>query len=677
MTYIIKKGYRSQIELADMLPLPHYDEPLVWFEKLTEARARWKSSLPTLVYMLRYDIADMAFYSVFTAVAEFIAPVAMFHLLHYLQNIDDDGIVVQPLFWVILLLLGPVCRSLAYQQYFAASTKLAVRLKVSIIQEIYQTCLRSIPTYALDAEDTQRPENMNLEREPVTRNAQILSLISADVDSICLCRDFVQMAVQVPVTFVIAGIFLHSQLGWASFTGMAMVLLVVPFTSVAMKRLTKWAKPIAKASDARLSLLAEYLSSIKTLKYLAWDTAAKRKIETARNEHERLIWKRQLWSMLANFVVEVVPHVALFVMFLTFVLSSRNQVLTSAVAFPCLAVLDILRRQTSSLAKVAPWIADAIASLRRLDAYLDNHIPCSARSLGAFRFDNAVFRRTPLAKFPIRSDALFLPNELNIVVGPAGCGKSTLLLGLLGEVDFESGGISGPKDVAYVPQNVWLMNDTVRNNIVFFSAFDQVRYNNVTVLCELDRDLEDWPEGDLKQVGENGGLLSGGQRQRIALARALYADASCLLLDDVLSAVDRITSLNIWKRFFHEGSLRNSTIVLTTGDQRFQRDADMLITMERGKVVGMKRQWPKRAGKPWAPRGETDAAIQSGSFQSGSTLAGSAPKPRPNVHDVCAEEEMIQGLESGNVPFLVTDQVAELSVETEAGEKGRNPRTLC
>ena len=92
--------------------------------------------------------------------------------------------------------------------------------------------------------------------------------------------------------------------------------------------------------------------------------------------------------------------------------------------------------------------------------------------------------------------------------------------------------------VAFCSQTPWLLNDTIRNNIVFGSAYNAKRYKRVLHACALIPDLETLELGDKTEVGEKGTVLSGGQKARISLARAIYSSAKVILLDDVLSAVE-------------------------------------------------------------------------------------------------------------------------------------------
>ncbi len=93
---------------------------------------------------------------------------------------------------------------------------------------------------------------------------------------------------------------------------------------------------------------------------------------------------------------------------------------------------------------------------------------------------------------------------------------------------------------SYVPQQAWIKNETLRNNIVFNrdSTIDEDFYRQVIENCQLLPDLKIMAGGDNTEIGEKGINLSGGQKQRISLARAVYADTDVYLLDDPLSAVD-------------------------------------------------------------------------------------------------------------------------------------------
>ncbi|KAI9504470.1 P-loop containing nucleoside triphosphate hydrolase protein [Coemansia spiralis] len=169
-------------------------------------------------------------------------------------------------------------------------------------------------------------------------------------------------------------------------------------------------------------------------------------------------------------------------------------------------------------------------------------------------------------------DVLFPIGGLSIVAGPTGSGKSSLLLALIGEMNLTRGYVLLPtadasvvaagnsnyrdiieladrglaiRDIAYVAQEAWLRNATIRENILFGETYNKSRYEEVLRACALKPDLRILKAGDATEIGERGVTLSGGQKQRVALARAVYSSRRILLIDDCLSAVDAHTGKHI------------------------------------------------------------------------------------------------------------------------------------
>lgn len=104
-----------------------------------------------------------------------------------------------------------------------------------------------------------------------------------------------------------------------------------------------------------------------------------------------------------------------------------------------------------------------------------------------------------------------------------------------------SGLINVHGKIAYAPQQPWIQNATIRDNILFGRPFDEEFYKKVLNACSLRTDLEVLKYGDLTEIGEKGINLSGGQKQRISLARCVYSNSDLYLLDDSLSAVGNTT----------------------------------------------------------------------------------------------------------------------------------------
>lgn len=140
--------------------------------------------------------------------------------------------------------------------------------------------------------------------------------------------------------------------------------------------------------------------------------------------------------------------------------------------------------------------------------------------------------------------------------------------------------------VAYCAQQAWLMNDTVRNNIIFGNEVDESRYRAVVEACGLKRDFEILTTGDQTEVGERGIALSGGQKQRISLARAIYSPARHVLLDDCLSAVDSHTAVWIYENCITGPVMLNRTCVLVSHNVVLTlSSASHVIVMDKGAIA--------------------------------------------------------------------------------------------
>jgi ABC-type bacteriocin/lantibiotic exporter with double-glycine peptidase domain len=210
--------------------------------------------------------------------------------------------------------------------------------------------------------------------------------------------------------------------------------------------------------------------------------------------------------------------------------------------------------------------------------------------------------------------------EFVCIIGDVGSGKSSLLSALIGDLLYVSqdqidkyGGmrkalntvsdqnkfqeemidhinndvfeapITINGEIAFVQQVPWIQNKTIRDNILYGLPLDKAKYVDTIQICELERDLEILPAGDLTEIGEKGINLSGGQKARISLARAVYSNKDIFLMDDPISALDA----NVRKKIFQNvilGHLRDKTRVLVTHAIDFIHLADKIVIMEKGRI---------------------------------------------------------------------------------------------
>ena len=177
---------------------------------------------------------------------------------------------------------------------------------------------------------------------------------------------------------------------------------------------------------------------------------------------------------------------------------------------------------------------------------------------------------------------------LTVITGPVGSGKSTLLSAIAGEIPLTGGTISCKGTLVYVPQIAWIFSGTIRENVLFGEPYDESKYSRIIETCALTQDIQQFPDGDQTFVGERGVILSGGQRARVSLARAVYADVDIFLFDDPLSAVDSKVGQHIFEKCI-KSLLGHKTRVLTSHQEQHMKEADNVIVLYKGRVLGKGR----------------------------------------------------------------------------------------
>ena len=173
--------------------------------------------------------------------------------------------------------------------------------------------------------------------------------------------------------------------------------------------------------------------------------------------------------------------------------------------------------------------------------------------------------------------------SLVAVIGDTGCGKSSFLLSLAGMLSRREGSLERSGTLALSEQQAWIVNDTVRNNILLGSAYDETRFRRVIAACQMERDLRILG-GEEAEIGAHGINVSGGQKARLSLARCCYSEASIVLLDDPLAAVDA----RVGHRLFHEcicGELKGRTRVMTTNALQYLAYCDQIVLLKDRRVA--------------------------------------------------------------------------------------------
>ena len=256
-------------------------------------------------------------------------------------------------------------------------------------------------------------------------------------------------------------------------------------------------------------------------------------------------------------------------------------------------------------------IKSAIPALNKIEIELKNSTKYNLENKknfsSDFKYENlesiilsdAFFSYEEADKKAVKNISLSIKkNSLNYIVGSSGSGKSTLLDLILGLIFPENGEIligslnlnkenskNWHENIGYVGQNIFLIDDTVRNNICFNNKneiVDEEKFIRAIKNSCVDKFLKDLPKGVDTIVGDRGIKLSGGQRQRVALARAFYQDKKILVLDEATASLDGIVEKIIIDKL--KEFSKSKIVIMVTHNVKLCDKADQIILLENGSI---------------------------------------------------------------------------------------------
>ena len=451
----------------------------------------------------------------------------------------------------------------------------------------------------------------------------IINLMSVDSFKVSEVTAYLHFLIAAaPTQLFVSVILLYQVMGLSAIPGFVVMALLLPVNIAFGRGFNSSQKKIMAATDKRIHTTNEILQNIRIIKYFAWEHRFAAIVdEKRRAELKALRVRFMIWAA-AVAVWNTVPILITFFSFFIYTVVEKKPLYPS-VAFTAISLFMLLRYPLDQLGDMIAHVQESQVSIDRIEEFLaeeetekfaqlgvDNVDETGNRVIG---FKNANFvwgSKTAVAEdgsmaFRLLDlDVDFKIGKLNVITGPTGCGKTSMLMALLGEMTIMSGRVYLPggrsrEDVrpdpetglaetcAYVAQQAWLVNASIKDNILFSAPFDEKRYRDVIVACALERDLEILDNGDETLVGEKGITLSGGQKQRISLARAVYANSLHLLMDDCLSAVDSHTAQWIFNNCIMGPLMRHRTCILVSHNIPLcVPPADFVVTMANGRVTG-------------------------------------------------------------------------------------------
>ncbi|NXL78506.1 MRP3 protein, partial [Leptocoma aspasia] len=518
-----------------------------------------------------------SFFKLIQDLLSFINPQLLSVLIGFIK--DKDA----PAWWgfliAALMFICAVLQTLILHQHFQYCFVTGMRLRTGITGVIYRKSLAI-------TNSAKRSSTVG----------EIVNLMSVDAQRFMDLMTFLNMLWSAPLQIFLALYFLWQTLGPSVLAGVAVMVLLIPFNSAIAIKTRAFQVEQMRYKDSRIKLMNEILGGIKVLKLYAWEPSFSEKVLEIRKNELRVLKKSAYLNSLSTFAWISAPFLVALTTFAVYVSVDEKNILDAEKAFVSLSLFNILKFPLNMLPQVISNIAQASVSLKRIQQFLSHdelNPNCVETKLiapgNAISVKNATFSWAKELKPTLKDINMLVPSgSLVAVVGHVGCGKSSLVSALLGEMEKLEGDVAVKGSVAYVPQQAWIQNATLKDNILFGQAPNEEKYQDALEACALKTDLEVLPGGDQTEIGEKGINLSGGQRQRVSLARAVYSSSDIFLLDDPLSAVDSHVAKHIFNKVIGpDGVLKGKTRILVTHGISFLPQVDHIIVLVDGKISEM------------------------------------------------------------------------------------------
>uniref|UniRef100_A0A6Q2ZB73 ATP-binding cassette sub-family C member 5 n=1 Tax=Esox lucius TaxID=8010 RepID=A0A6Q2ZB73_ESOLU len=476
-------------------------------------------------------------------------------LLEYSQSAEAR--VPYGLSVVAGIFLMELMRSWSLALMWAVNYRTAARLRGAVLTFAFQKILRLRSTKDISA-------------------GELINICSSDGQRVYEAVSVGCLLAGGPLVGILGLSYTAYFLGPTALVGSAIFIIFYPAMMLASRLTAYFRKKCVVVTDRRVRLMNEVLGCIKFIKMYCWESAFAQNIHKVRSEEKGILEKA---GYVQSLTVGVAPIVVVIASVCTFTLHmALGYDLTAAQAFTVVAVFNSM---TFAL-KVTPLAVRALSE-GSVFVYIEAHCLLYGRSSapGAIANGDPNEHTGILIHHWCHSD---VQGTLLGICGSVGSGKSSLLSALLGQMTLLEGHVVATGGFAYVAQQAWILNDSLRENILFGNEYNEDKYNAVLGACCLIPDLTELPYGDMTEIGERGANLSGGQRQRVSLARALYSDRPILLLDDPLSAVDAHVGSHLFHNAIRTAS-KGKTIIFVTHQLQYLADCDDVILMKDGQIT--------------------------------------------------------------------------------------------
>ncbi|KAI9506406.1 P-loop containing nucleoside triphosphate hydrolase protein [Coemansia spiralis] len=567
--------------------------PVTNWKRYLRYRKAGRSLFATIVFTLAPDLLMQAVLTTIFCFTNFSGPFFLQRILRSIDQLNKSSLDINARHLYLDafgLLFFTMASSLLINQVFWNSRRVCIRIKGIMVAELTSKTLRRRGKGSLQKNkkgiEAKDDKEGNQKASFVAVDGKVMNLLTADFQRVSEAFTYLNNIYLMPWNLGIGIWYMYQMLGVSALVGLALACVYALLSKFFFTHLSTMEEKLNAVSDERISKITELLQGIKAVKLFGWGSRFTDNVDAQREQHLKYLWKITLWRIYNGIVLSLGPMLILIVIFITYVAVFGNK-LTAEVAFTSISVFQLIQVVFERMPKYLNFAINGYVSFGRIESYLgqpqiqdlEKRVALELGDTLGFECADLEWERaedtddSDLMAFSLKDiDVQFPIGGLSIVAGPTGSGKSSLLSALIGEMTLTRGRVLLPtvdasviaasdskyrdvielsneglaiSDIAYVAQEAWLRNATIRENILFGEPYNKDRYEQVLRACALKPDLRILKAGDMTEIGERGVTLSGGQKQRVALARAVYSSRRILLIDDCLSAVDAHTGKHI------------------------------------------------------------------------------------------------------------------------------------
>jgi ATP-binding cassette subfamily C (CFTR/MRP) protein 1 len=579
LTYLdplIKLGSKKTLILSDLGNTSVQDQSAVLYSKFYK---HWdeESKLPSVKQSLWRVLWKTVGYA---RLAKALGLYCCFALLAYgpvlilnalVKHLEKSAILSNTtlVIYVALMLLIPSLASLCCAQSNIILAHMGVQFRNSLINAIYRKSLKLSPA-----------------SRQLQSTGMIVNMFSNDTSQLQRFLFFINNASIAPLQIAVSLYLIYQQVNVSTFVGLGFMFVLMPMNGVIFAALNKFRKLKVSVTDTRVKLMNEMLSGIRVIKSYAWEDAFENKVDVIRDK-ELYLLKKLAYIIAIGFTLIMFSAPIIQPILIFFVYVKLGNELDAATAFTTIALFNLMQMPFAFLPMGLAQYVQSLVSTNRmlnffmseeLEPYVDHSLdPADEKSVIKFvnvdlcwvkeenlttedislinneNNDNKGVEMTikkgndyesvsnidgekNLEKEIINRSCNSIINaninvkkgQLVCIVGAVGSGKSSMLSGILGEMHLKSGQLRVHGSIAYCDQRPWILNATVKENILFGLPYDEEKFEKTLQACNLHDDINVLPGGIMTEIGEKGINLSGGQKvlifsiQYINLYRYLF-----------------------------------------------------------------------------------------------------------------------------------------------------------